>query len=171
MLIIADSEKHRVLIWNTFPTTSFQEPDVILGQSAMGLEAANDDNQDGVADGEWEGEVDENGIQHWTENGDATARTLSYPRDIAVHEGKLYVADMDNHRVLMWNRIPTESFVPADNVLGQADFTSNEMNAGEAGPNDKGFQRPVGVSVVGDQLFVTEWENSRVVVFDSLPEG
>ncbi|HEX6930453.1 MAG TPA: hypothetical protein VF267_14450 [Gammaproteobacteria bacterium] len=151
-LIVADSEKHRILVWNTFPTESFQAPDVIIGQSDMLHPVPNDDNQDGVSD-------------------DApTARTLSYPRDFSVHEGKLYVADMDNHRVLIWNEIPTESFTPADNVLGQPDFTSNAMNAGEAQPNERGFRRPVGVSVVGDQLLVTEWENSRVMVFDAMTE-
>lgn len=165
-LIVADSEKHRILVWNTFPTESFQAPDVIIGQSSMTNVEPNDDDQDGVADGEWEGTTDPEGIPHWTENGDASARTLSYPRDIEVREGKLYVADMDNHRVLIWNSIPTESFTPADIVLGQQDFTSNEPNAGEAAPNARGFQRPVGVELVDGQLFVTEWENSRVMIFE-----
>lgn len=164
-LIVADSEKHRILIWNTFPTESFQAPDVIVGQSNMMNVEPNDDDQDGVADGEWEGTTGEHGIPFWTENGDATARTLSYPRDIEVRDGKLYVADMDNHRVLVWNSIPAESFTPADVVLGQPDFTSNEANAGETAPHARGFQRPVGVELVGNQLFVTEWENSRITVF------
>lgn len=165
-LIVADSEKHRILIWNTFPTESFQSPDVIVGQSIMTNIAPNDDDQDGVADGEWEGTMDPDGVMHWTENGDATARTLSYPRSLEVIDGKLYVADMDNHRVLIWDSIPTESFTPADTVLGQPDFTSNAENAGEAEPNARGFQRPVGVELIGDHLFVTEWENSRVMVFE-----
>lgn len=165
-LIIADSEKHRILIWNTFPTANFEVPDVILGQSDMNHFAPNDDDQDGVTDGEYEAVTAPDGIVTLTANGDATARTLSYPRDIAIHEGKLYVADMDNNRVLIWNEIPTESFTPADNVIGQADFTSNEMNAGEAQPNEKGFRRPVGVSIIDGKLFVTEWENSRVMVFE-----
>lgn len=149
MLIVADSEHHRILIYNTFPTENFQTPDVILGQADMQHIVPNDDNQDGVSDAA------------------PTARTLSYPRDLAVHDGKLYVADMDNHRVLIWNEIPTASFAPADNVLGQPDFTSGTMNAGADTPNEQGFRRPVGVSIVeDDKLFVTEWENSRVMVFE-----
>lgn len=146
-LIVVDSEKHRVLIWNSFPASISDVPDVILGQSVLTNNVANDDNQDGVSDGA------------------PTARTLDYPRDVTVHDGKLYVADMDNHRVLIWDEIPSESFTPADVVLGQPDFSSNAANAGEAQPNERGFQRPVGLEIVGDQLFVTEWENSRVTVF------
>lgn len=164
--ILADSEKHRVLIWNTFPTESFQPPDVILGQSAMAFAAPNDDNQDGEPDGNFELVEGEDNIASLTANGDATARTLSYPRDVEVHDGKLYVADLNNHRVLIWNRIPTESFTPADNVLGQPDFVSNAPNGGEAGTNARGFQRPVGVNVIDGRLFVTDWDNSRVVAFE-----
>lgn len=165
-LIVADSEKHRVLIWNTFPTESFQAPDVILGQSDMDHSAPNDDDQDGTVDGEFEAVTGPDGIVSLTENGDATARTLNYPRDVDVHDGKLYVADMDNHRVLVWNGIPTENFAPADNVLGQPDFTSNEPNAGEDSTNAQGFERPVGLSVIDNKLYVTDWMNSRVMVFD-----
>lgn len=168
-LIVVDSEKHRVLIWNTFPTEGLQVPDVILGQSAIGHDVPNDDDQDGVPDGEWESTERADGVSQWVKNGDATARTLSYPRGVDVDaEGHLYVADMDNHRVLIWNEIPSESFAPADAVLGQPDFVSNETNGGEDAPNDKGFQRPVSVHVIGDQLFVTEWENSRILEFDAI---
>lgn len=167
-LIVADSEKHRILIWNTFPTTSFEAPDVILGQTDMQHIAPNDDNQDGVEDGNVS--IPEGCFVaecHVTDadNGDATARTLFYPRDIAVVDGKLYVADMNNHRVLIWNSIPTTSFTAADTVIGQPDFTSNAPNAGEAQPNELGFDQPVGVTLIENQLFVTEWKNSRVSVF------
>ncbi|HEX7030010.1 MAG TPA: hypothetical protein VF254_05400 [Gammaproteobacteria bacterium] len=169
-LIVADSEKHRVLIWNTFPTESFQVPDVILGQADMQHVAPNDDNQDGVPDGNVS--IPENcHLQDChvsgADNGDATARTLFYPRDLDVVDGKLYVADMNNHRVLIWNAIPAESFAPADIVLGQQDFTSNAPNAGQAQPNARGFDQPVGVRVVEDRLFVTGWKNSRVMVFNA----
>jgi len=150
-LIVADLERHRVLIWNTFPTSSLQAPDVILGQTNLTNIAPNDDNQDGATD----------------DGGVATARTLNFPRDLDVVDGHLYVADMDNHRVLIWNGIPTESFTPADVVIGQENFSNTAPNAGEVEPNEKGFQRPIGVSVIGDQLFVTDWENSRVMVFDA----
>lgn len=146
-LVVVDSEKHRVLIWNAFPSSIADVPDVILGQSSLTNNTANDDDQDGTSDGA------------------PTARTLNYPRDVLVHDGKLYIADMDNHRVLIWNEIPSTSFTPADNVLGQPDFVSHAANAGEGQANERGFQRPVGIEIVGNQLFVTEWENSRVVVF------
>lgn len=150
--VLVDSEKHRILIWNHFPTSSFQAPDVIVGQKDMAHHAPNDKNQDGATDAD----------------GLPDARTLSYPRSLWIEHGQMFVADMDNHRVLVWNEIPDTSFAPADIVIGQENFTHNVANAG-AGigeTNSQGFQRPVGVTVVRDQLFVTEWENSRVLIFN-----
>lgn len=150
-LVIADSEKHRVLIWHTFPTTNFARPDVILGQRDVFHVAPNDKDQDGATDAD----------------GTTSAAVLSYPRGVWVENNRLYVADMDNHRVLIWNTLPTTTFTPADAVIGQEDMSANQPNAGQAGVNAYGFQRPVGVRVNDGQLFVTDWENSRVLVFDA----
>lgn len=153
-LIVADSENNRVLIYNTFPTSSFQAPDVILGQSNMENRAANDDDQDGV-----------------TDLTGPTARTFDMARDIDVIDGKLYLADLDNNRVLIWNEIPTTNFAAADIVLGQEDFTSGAANAGQEAPNESGFEQPIGLEMIGNQLFVTDWQNSRIMVFDAETEG
>jgi len=45
-LIVADGDNHRVLVWQTFPTTVAQPASVVLGQSSFGLTAPNDDDQD-----------------------------------------------------------------------------------------------------------------------------
>lgn len=150
-LIVVDSEKHRVLIWNEFPATNFELPDVILGQTDVFHVAPNDKDQDGATD----------------EDGTTNAYVLSYPRGVWVEDGRMYIADMDNHRVLVWNTIPTASFTPADAVIGQQNFSDNQPNAGQASANEYGFQRPVGVRVIDGRLFVTDWENSRVLVFDA----
>lgn len=146
-LFVADQENNRILVWNTFPTENFAEADYVIGQSSMTNVAMNDDDQDGVDDGV------------------ASARTLHFPWDVQVANGMMFVTDMENNRVLVWNEVPTESFVAADVVLGQQDFAGNSEDAGDV-PGASTLDRPAGVEVINDQLYVTDWENSRVLVFD-----
>lgn len=151
-LVIVDSEKHRVLIWNEFPDENFEAPDVIIGQSDIRNEAPNDDNQDGVPDEQ------------------ASARVLDYPRSLHIDEhGQMFVADMNNHRILIWYEIPTETFTPADVVIGQADFadTGGLGEISEDPPSARTFNSPTGVRVIGDRLFVTERFNHRVMIFEA----
>jgi hypothetical protein len=49
-LIVTDSGNKRVMIWNTFPTTTGQAADEVLGQSNFTNATANDENQDGSPD-------------------------------------------------------------------------------------------------------------------------
>ncbi len=59
---------------------------------------------------------------------------------------KLFVADTQNNRILIWNSIPTKNNQPADLVLGQPDFvTSPPINQVNLTPN-------------------------RVLVYDSIPQ-
>lgn len=57
----------------------------------------------------------------------AAADTLCYPRDMTLDEtsGYLYVADMDNHRVVAYNTSSLATGMDASLVLGQADFTDD----------------------------------------------
>lgn len=144
-VVVVDSWNHRVLVWNTFPTANFQPASVVLGQSAFTRFAANDDNQDGAADGT------------------PTARTLRDPWD-GVHSNgvQLAVSDSGNNRVLVWNTFPTSNFQPADAVLGQADFTG----AAAATAADR-MSYPVGVLFHQDKLLVTDRNNHRVLVLRS----
>jgi hypothetical protein len=83
-LAITDSGNHRVLIWTTFPTSSFQPADIVLGQNAFNHGTANDDNQDAISDVT------------------ASARTLRYPSGALFYRDKLMVTDSDNSRVLIF---------------------------------------------------------------------
>ena len=136
MLIVADLDNSRILIWNTFPTNNFQPADVVVGQSSM--------SEKGSA---------------------ATASRLNYPSAIAVHAGQLFVADRGNHRVLIWNSIPTENGAPADVVLGQPDYTSGTANNG--GISARSLYYPGDVQVVGDKVLVSDSFNYRVLVYQS----
>jgi hypothetical protein len=73
-----------VLVWNSFPTESFQPADVVLGQSNFGGATANDDDQDGVEDGA------------------PTDRTIFGPSDLLITGNQLLLADSGNNRILVF---------------------------------------------------------------------
>jgi hypothetical protein len=83
-LFIADQGNSRVLIWNDFPTSSFQPADMVLGQSNFTNSRYNDDDQDGAQDAT------------------PSARTFYYPASVRAARDKVFVADPDNHRVLIF---------------------------------------------------------------------
>ena len=95
-LLIADTGNHRVLLWNTFPTTNGQAADVVLGQTDM-TTALTELSQSG----------------------------LNSPRSVTSNGNQIIVADSGNARALVWNAFPATNKEPADVVLGQIDFTSN----------------------------------------------
>jgi hypothetical protein len=85
-LFISDRQLNRVLIYNSFPTQTFQAADRVLGQADFSHTQANDDNQDNVQDAA------------------PTARTLHTPTDLLLVGNKLLVSDSDNHRILVFGQ-------------------------------------------------------------------
>jgi len=145
-LIVADSHNNRVLIYNSIPTTNGAPADIVLGQNSFTTCAADDDNQDGVADTA------------------PTARTLNYPTGVWTDGTRLIVADVSNNRVLIWNSFPTHNFQPADVVIGQPDMVTATSAAGASG-----MYHPYFLTSNGLQLFVADVLNERVLVFDTIP--
>ncbi len=145
MLFVSDTARNRVFIWNTIPTKEYQEPDVILGQV----------------------EVNEIGRNS---GGDANESTLLYPSGIWSDGKKLVVADAWNHRVLIWNTIPTKNAQPADVVLGQENFYSNLPNGAIGNdPNSQSLNWPYGVFSDGNSLWIADTGNRRVLFFKDIP--
>jgi hypothetical protein len=147
-LIVADTYNNRVLIWNTLPTTNGASPDLVLGQSVFTSCAPNDKDGDGVID------------DPRTPN----ASTLWLPMGIWTDGTRLVVVDSNNCRVLIWNQFPTRNGQPADVVLGQPGFTSNDAATTQSGLNAPSF-----VNSTGAQLFVLDTSNHRILVWDSIP--
>lgn len=139
-LVVADSGNHRVLIWNSIPDDFSVPADVVLGQPNFSDVAANQ----GLA---------------------TSASTLNSPKKVFVHAGKLYVSDTSNHRILVWNSIPTTNNAPADFVIGQPDFTTVTSTVVAA---DK-IKSPMGIFIEGTKLFVADSGNNRVLVWNDLP--
>ena len=87
-----------------------------------------------------------------------------------MHEGRLFLCDSWNHRVLIWNRVPTESGQAPDHVLGQASLDGGEKNRCGA-ISASGFDCPYGIAVVGGDLCITDTQNRRVLWWDGVPTG
>jgi uncharacterized protein (TIGR03437 family) len=141
ILVLADTDNNRVLIWKTIPTIIDQPADIVLGQSdfttaALGL----------------------------------TSSALRGPQGVWVQGTQLFVADTDNSRVLIWNSIPTSNNQAADLVLGEPNFTTAPPATTSNLPaTASNLFNPVSVTSDGQHLFVTDLGNNRVMIWNSIP--
>jgi hypothetical protein len=192
-MVVADGSNNRVLIWNSIPTTDGKAADLVLGQTSMtacnapGAASASTIN---YAGGAWTDgthlvviDVHNNRVLIWktfpTTNGQAadlvlgqpsfttaasgvSATTLNNPYEGVFVDaaGQLFVTDSSNNRVLVWNSFPTSNGQAADRVLGQANFTS-----AASGVSATTLSFPDGVYVSGSQVFVSDNNNNRVLIY------
>ena len=90
------------------------------------------------------------------------------PRGVWLDDQRLIVCDSGNHRVLIWNEVPTTDGQPADIVLGQVDFTSEGPASGNQNYAN-GFHLPTGVIVANGKLLVADAWHHRVLVWNQIP--
>ena len=150
-LYVADSNNHRVLVYLN-PASTDATADLVFGQGG--------DFTTGVAN-----------------KGGISAASLNYPYGLQVdRNGNVYVADMDNNRVLGYTN-PLQTDQIADLVIGQSgSFARSQANQGQrtalAGTvrNQDSLRGPtaVGLNANGD-LFVVDNGNNRVLSFQSIP--
>jgi sugar lactone lactonase YvrE len=77
--------------------------------------------------------------------------------------GILYVADLQGNRVLRFDNAAAKADgANADGVLGQVDFTSSG-----AATTQIGMDSPIDVAVDGNTLYVSDYNNNRVLRFDN----
>jgi sugar lactone lactonase YvrE len=153
-LVVADTQNHRVLIWNTVPTATGAPADVVLGQADFSGRRPNRGRGD---------------VSPRDGFSDADADGFFYPTGVATDGTHLFVADRLNHRVLVWDSIPTTNGKAADRVLGQPTMQATGAHRGQ-GPFDiaaDGFNLPSGLALDGTTLWVADTENNRVVRWDS----
>ncbi len=148
-LFVTDNYNDRVLAW-----------DVTAGISTL----VNGQAADFVL-----GQADFSGICSNRGSSEASALGLDDPGGVTVWGSKLFVSDENNNRVLVYetgvNAALLVSGMAASLVLGQQDFTGKEVNQG-GGVTAKGFKYPGNLAISGDYLFVADWDNDRVEVFD-----
>lgn len=150
---VADSGNNRVLLWNSVPGSTNAAPDIVLGQSSFSGNLANV----GLAS--------------------PTASSLRGPEGVWINaDGHVFVADSQNHRILIWNHFPTSSNQPADVVLGQANFvtgTQASCNTVNPGVNPAASASelcdPASVTSDGTRVYVADYGFNRVLIWNSIP--
>jgi sugar lactone lactonase YvrE len=139
-LYVSDTGNNRVLAYRD-PLTTDTVADAVFGQG-------DDFTSDAI------------------NRGGLSARSLSLPIGLDVDTaGNLYVADTDNHRVLIF-RDPLQSDTQADQVLGQANsFSSNLPNRDGIGRS--ALTEPVDLALdAAANLSVLDFGNSRLLGYD-----
>ena len=143
VLAVADTNNNRVLLWLTLPSSNNVAPDVILGQPDANAFAPR---------------TSRNGMRG--------------PQGIWIGEGKLFVADTQNSRILIWNQIPRQSGAQPDVVVGQPDFDSRpepDLTQSDYSPSAQRLLDPVGVSTSNGKMFVADLGFDRVMIYNSIP--
>jgi uncharacterized protein (TIGR03437 family) len=145
VLVVADTNNNRVLIWNSIPTANNAPADVVVGQT------------------------------DFTSYGTSvppTAKSLRGPQGVWIQGGKLYIADTQDDRVLIYNSIPSSSGAPADMVLGQPNFTTfieQDLTQAKQDATANNLLNPVSVTSDGTRLYVADLGHHRVLIWNSLP--
>ena len=138
-LVAADDIFNRVLIWNTMPTINNQAPDLVLGQPSLSVAGVN--------------------------TGGLSATSMSQPIAVVADTyGKLFVSELGNNRVLIWDSFPTYNQQPADHVLGQPGMTTNSA---PNPPTASSLSTPGLLTFSGPYLLVGDTFNNRVLIFKS----
>jgi uncharacterized protein (TIGR03437 family) len=145
-LVVADTNHNRVLIWNRLPTTNNAAADVVVGQQTFTTST----------------------VPGNTPN----AKSMRGPQGVWIQNGRLYVADTQNNRVLIYNKIPTSNGAAADVVLGQPDFTTfvqPDLTQQKTDATASLLLNPVSVTSDGFHLFVADLGYNRVLIWNSIP--
>src|ERR1039457_6281420 len=145
-LVVADTDDNRILIWNHIPTTNNQNADVVIGQANFTA----------------------NALPGNTPN----ANSMRGPEGVWIQNGKLFVADTQNNRVLIYNHIPTTNGVAADLVLGAPNFTTYvnpDISQQTSTATASDMLNPVSVTSDGVRLFVSDLGYNRVLIFNNIP--
>ena len=138
-LIVGERSNFRVTIWNSIPTSNGVNADVVLGQSSFSTA---------------------------TTSPPSTASTV-HPFFMSVDgKGRLYVADRNASRYLIWNSIPTVNNAGADIVIGQPNFTTTTATNG--GVSAHSVDNAKGIFANDTQMVITDQTNNRVLIFNNV---
>ncbi|MBD2434261.1 MULTISPECIES: hypothetical protein [Fischerella] len=143
-MAVADAWNHRVLIWKQVPEDSNVAADLVLGQVNFSDNEPNQGKQE------------------------AAANSLYWCYGVFYHQGRLFVADTGNRRVLIWRKLPEENGQPADLVLGQPNMTSRNENGGGS-PSASSMRWCHDITFWGENLVVTDAGNNRVMIWEGMP--
>ena len=138
-----DTDNNRVLIWKTIPTIHRS-----AGRHRAGAKRFHDLQEPPALN----------------------SSSLRGPQGVWIQGTQLFVADTQNHRVMIWNPIPTSNNQPADLVLGEPNFsTAPPSTTSDLPPTASNLFSPVSVTSDGQHLYVTDLGHNRVLIWNSIP--
>ena len=147
-LYVVDSGNHRVARWNGIPSDDGEPPTLVMGQDNL---EQNEANREGLVG----------------------SGSLFFPTGICSGDDQhVFVADKDNHRVLIWKKIPFSDGWNADLCLGQKDMDERDANRGDfdnVQQDTLSFPTGAFYDVENDKVFVVDQGNNRVLIWNSLP--
>ena len=149
-LYVADTNRNRVLGYSSIPTSSGASATFVLGQ--------NDLNSSTPGIGP---------------DGSLPIR-FSNPSRVWVDPSSTYlvVTDTSNNRVLIWTPVPTSSTEAPKVVVGQPDFTHNDVNYVASGSNlpaANNLNNPTSAIIANGKLIVVDKGNNRVLIWKAVP--
>ena len=136
VLYLPDSKNNRILGFNSIPIADNEAADFLLGQ-----------------------------VDFTSTTAAVSAVGFSNPKAVAFAAGKMFSAEYDSHRVLIWNSIPSINTDVANVVLGQDDF----LSSASGGCTTTGLKNPEAVWAADGKLIVADSGNNRVLIWDSIP--
>lgn len=145
-LLVSDQNNNRTLIYNTIPTQDNTPADVVVGQPDMTSSSVNQGNAN------------------------PSANTLYSPFSSVIANGKLFIADARNNRVLIYNNVPTSDNASADVVIGQQDKNSRNRNQGLTTAGNT-LSSPSDILWDNNHLLIQDDGNNRILLFNSIPSS
>ena len=147
-LYVVDSGNHRVARWNGIPSEDGEPPTLVMGQDNL---EENEANRQGLVG----------------------SGSLFFPTGICSGDDQhVFVADKDNHRVLIWKKTPFSDGWNADISLGQVGMDERDANRGDfdnVQQDTLSFPTGVFYDEESDKIFVVDQGNNRVLIWNSLP--
>jgi len=193
-LLVTDTGNSRLLIWQTFPTRSYQPVDYVLGNANASLQGATWPQSTSIgyvsADGDTlvvSGDRSTNLANQYLLWKPFPTQHTSPLANLRMSSGglfwaagtggplitgsRLYLSESIGNRVLTWDIAPTSLTTP-NAALGQLNLTASAANGISGGmPSSNSFSGPSGSPATdGTQLLVSDTNNHRVLVFSSLPK-
>lgn len=175
-LFVTDLGQNRVMIWNSIPTQTNQAADVIVGQPDTVSSTGDNVTVMCASNGTTTETTSTGSTETVPAYPPMCASTLDFPRAALSDGTRLFVADTGNDRVLVFNTIPTKNGANADIVLGEPNFTTDNVQEGtdvtdttedasidRSGPDQ--LRSPTGLAWDGTNLYVSDPFDRRVLVF------
>ena len=138
-LYIADRSGNRILAYSPVPTSTAPSASLAIGQADTLSVAGGTDYS-------------------------AMSSYLSSPYELLFHNSRLYISDGGNHRVLVFNSVPTAADTRPNFVIGHSASNFAMSDCGLP-VNSQCFNGPRGIAAQDTTLAISDRDNHRVLFF------